>query len=52
MKTAVRLFNAPLEQFRCKADRKPLKDGSGARCMHKKIAGYDYCREHIALAKR
>ena len=41
-----RFFAAPTDSDRCTADRKPLKDGSGARCMRKREPGRPYCSIH------
>jgi hypothetical protein len=37
---------APPDKDRCEADRQPLADGSGARCMHRKAPGCRYCAQH------
>lgn len=45
-----RKFTAPLDDQRCAADRKPLADGSEARCMNKATRGI-YCVQHSPLAR-
>ncbi len=41
-----RPYTAPLNAARCIADRKPLTDGSAARCMHRAKPGSQYCAQH------
>ena len=40
-----RAFTAPPEADRCTANI-VLRDGSGAACMHRRVAGTDRCRQH------
>lgn len=40
-----RPFTAPPDDQRCQADRKPLADGTPARCMHRSVSG-GFCRQH------
>lgn len=47
-RTARRAYQAPIGSFRCVADRKPLKDGSGARCMRRAMRGSQFCSIHAA----
>lgn len=44
-----RIFYALPHDERCRADRKPLKDGSGARCMLKRAEGRDVCARHAKM---
>ena len=47
-----RHFTAPPDDERCQADRKPLSDGSGARCMRRAADGERFCAQHVALRAR
>jgi len=40
---------APPDDQRCKADRRPLSDGSRARCMRRATAGA-LCAQHAKIA--
>lgn len=42
----IRPYRAPLDNERCIETRKPLKDGSLARCMRKRVSGSEYCSIH------
>lgn len=48
MKRKRRFWAAP-DSLRCDADRKPLADGSGARCMKRRKAGSVFCAQHDTL---
>ena len=42
-----RAYTAPPDDRRCIADRKRLKDGTGARCMKRRAVGSAYyCHLH------
>jgi len=41
---------APPDQERCAADRKPLSDGSGARCMRRATVG-NMCAQHAKMTE-
>lgn len=45
-----RRFTAPLDDERCNGNVR-LKDGSYARCMHKKKKGKEFCRQHVPLTE-
>lgn len=47
-----RLFTAPPDDLRCQADRKPLGDGSDARCMRRAAEGKRFCVQHAAVRSR
>lgn len=41
----MRRYTAPVDSERCKADRKPLSDGTGARCM-RRARSSGFCSVH------
>lgn len=45
-----RPFAAPPDDARCEATRKPLADGSLARCMRRATVG-NLCAQHAKLAR-
>lgn len=46
-----RAYTAPPDDARCTADRKPLKDGSGARCMRRQTGSDSkLCAQHERIA--
>ena len=49
-----RRFMAPADQERCIADRKPLSDGSAARCMRRATVQTIFgnlCAQHARMTK-
>ena len=46
-----RAFTAPLNEVRCNGTV-IMRDGSGARCMHKKMADSEFCRQHAKIERR
>jgi hypothetical protein len=46
MNVTKRSYRAPIGSFRCAANRKPLRDGSEARCMRRAMAGSAFCSIH------
>lgn len=43
-----RVYMAPPDEQRCAADRKPLSDGSLARCMRRATVG-NLCAQHARM---
>ena len=44
-----RTYMAPPDDERCECDRRPLSDGSEARCMLRKAKGSRYCARHTKI---
>lgn len=47
-----RKFTTPSQALRCRATRKPLRDGTTAQCMKPRQLGSAYCVQHTALLGR